>query len=423
MLDSGSNQYLYFAFPGTDNNTHIAKKNSDGTQLWVKEYPGFYFKRGYRNTQMSKDESVIRILGESLSNIIQFIEISTSDGAVTSAYETIGSNRMASFWHQSNIDCSNTTNTICYYIGRGSATLAYTLSKFDFSSPGTIALLDPDSFQSVYTSVAVLSDNEVLVTGIYSTSAVDEHFFFKLNFTAETYDWTIQTAPNEEAFGGNFDRYTISFLNDAFTQFYTIFRQVTTSVIFILNPDTGSLIGVKHISYPESITDSRTTSSAKLSDNQILLTFLSSDGGSQFVDIINSDTWEKTSYISANIYLFGSSPIFNTDQVILLYAETSSDSFFTLQASYDKLHFTELFNQSTHTLTDITSNYTLNAYSNTLAAISETTTSLTITPTNATLNVNSDKSYKVKVNIFSQNHETYTRVVNTTASIGPLGYD
>ena len=224
MLDSSSNQYLYFAFPGTDNNTHIAKKSSDGTQLWVKEYPGFYFKRGYRNTQMSKDESVIRILGESLSDIIQFIEISTSDGAVTSAYETTGSNRMASFWHQSNIDCSNTTNTICYYIGRGSATLAYTLSKFDFSSPGTIALLDPDSFTSVYTSVAVLSDNEVLVTGIDTTPAVDEHFFFKLNFTAETYDWTIQTAPNEEAFGGNFDRYTISFLSDAFTQFYTIFR-------------------------------------------------------------------------------------------------------------------------------------------------------------------------------------------------------
>ena len=75
-----------------------------------------------------------------------------------------------------------------------------------------------------------------------------------------------------------------------------------------------------------------------------------------------------------------------------------------------------MFVQSSNTLTDVTSNYTFTDFTFTLNQNPETAGTLTVTVNDATLNTNSDKSYKVNANVFSQNTETYTGIVNTTAS-------
>ena len=104
LTDSSMNQYFIFGFIGNDHNTHIAKRNLDGTQLWVKEYSGFYLKSLYDDAQMSLNESTIRILGESVDNKLQIMEVLTSDGAMTSAYQTAGILEYPTEVFQVNID-------------------------------------------------------------------------------------------------------------------------------------------------------------------------------------------------------------------------------------------------------------------------------------------------------------------------------
>ena len=53
---------------------------------------------------MSLNESTIRILGESVDNKLQIMEVLTSDGAMTSAYQTAGILEYPTEVFQVNID-------------------------------------------------------------------------------------------------------------------------------------------------------------------------------------------------------------------------------------------------------------------------------------------------------------------------------
>ena len=232
----------------------------------------------------------------------------------------------------------------------------------------------------------------------------------------------------EDSFSTKLRKRTYAHLNDDYTKYYAYFQQEASSVILVLNPSNGNLTEAKHIAYPEAI-DGRDTATfaGKFSQNKILMSISSTSPSYHFLDIIDTDTWERNSYSTSNLYvLYGASTIFNTNQIILSYAFvptlTSIDRF-TIQAAYDKLHLTEMFVQSSNTLTDVTSNYTFTDFTFTLNQNPETAATLTVTVNDATLNTNSDKSYKVNANVFSQNTETYTGTVNTTASIGPVQYD
>lgn len=368
------------------------------------------------------NESSIRIIGESLSNKIQFIEVFSTNGSVANAYESTGSNRLTRYKFQSNIDCSSNTDEICYYIARGTFTSPLYITKFDFSSPNMLTYAGGGS-QIIFTTVNALNDEEVVVAGFNKAPSIDEHFFFRLNFASHTYIWKFQTAPLENAFSSNSARATFSHFNDAFTKFYSIFQQNTSSIITVLDPANGNLTEVKHIAYPQSLSASHSPFCGKISSNQIIVAFLSSAYDYHFLDIINTETWEHISYTSTYLVLRAASPIFNSNKIYLTYGLSSTADMFTLQAAYDKLHLTELFSQSIHTITDVTTNYTIESYADTLTQGSESVQSLTITAADSDLASNSDKTYKVTVNVFSDNLETYNGTVNDTRIIGPLKFD
>ena len=352
------------------------------------------------------------------------MEISTANGSITNAYQTTGSNRIPIGSLNSNIECSSNTSSICYLITRGTFSISSHITKYDFSTPTAISYLNGGTL--VYkTSVNVLGDDDIIVAGINRNPSIGEHFFFRLNYTAGTYSWSFQMAPYEDAFS-SLDRSTMSHLNDGLTKYFSIYRQIKigSSVIIVLDPANGNLTEVKLIGYPDSSLDnSELAVGGKLSNNQILVTYSSASPSHHYIDIINTDTWELISYSSTYLILYSHTIIFNSDQIILSYGEAYLSDLFSLQTAYDKLHLTEVYNLSTHNLTDITSNYTKETYTDTLTTGSETAQTITVTVNNATLTSDSDKSYKVNVNIFSDSMETYNGTVNDTTSFGPLQFD
>ena len=422
MVDSSSNQYLYFALTGDDKNIHLAKRSSNGTELWVKEYSGFYSVLSKKITFLSEDESIIRILGESLTDKMQFTEISTVNGSVLNSYVTTGSSRLTTFSYQSNLDCSKVTKTVCYYIARASSSTPHYISKVDFSSLSTINHFSviPTNF---LTNIHAINDIEAIIASFDKEFTNALHCFYRFNFTLGDFVWEFRTTPLEVSFNVDEGRSTFSHLNDALTKYYSIYQQNASSVIFVLNPADGNLTEVKHITYPQSVTGSQPTYCGRLSDNQIIVSFSSTGYDYQFIDIINTDTWEQISYSSTYLILISASPIFNSNQVILSFGTSSTAGLFSMQAAYDMLNFTEVFTQSTHNLTDVTSNYTIMDFDDNFNTGSESAQALTITAANATLDTDTDKSYKVNVNIFSDSMETYNGTVNDTTPIGPLKFD
>ena len=85
--------------------------------------------------------------------------------------------------------------------------------------------------------------------------------------------------------------------------------------------------------------------------------------------------------------------------MIFDYSTTRFD--FTMIANYDKLHYTELFNQMSITLEEITSKFTINSLSVTQSSSSDTPSSLNIIPTTQNFETDTARSYKVIANIHS----------------------
>ena len=102
--------------------------------------------------------------------------------------------------------------------------------------------------------------------------------------------------------------------------------------------------------------------------------------------------------------------------MIFDYSTTRFD--FTMIANYDKLHYTELFNQMSITLEEITSNFTINSLSVTQSSSSDTPSSLNIIPTTQNFETDTARSYKVIANIHSLSTVTYNATVNTTTTMG-----
>ena len=147
----------------------------------------------------------------------------------------------------------------------------------------------------------------------------------------------------EDAFTDYDRKDTYSFLNDDFSKYFAIFQQTTSSVVLAINSTNGSLMEAKRITYPEaSISNTSTSYCGKLSDNKLLVSFLSTNDY-HYIDILNTDNWDQLSYnTTGNRILYKASPIFNTDQVALFYGGATN---FRLQTAYNKLNYTEIFTQ------------------------------------------------------------------------------
>ena len=79
--------------------------------------------------------------------------------------------------------------------------------------------------------------------------------------------------------------------------------------------------------------------------------------------------------------------------------------------------------RSTNTLTDVSNNYTFVNFTSSHTDGSDTTELKTISLSDRNLTKDTQKSYEVTVNIFSQDVEVYNHTVNTSATIGPLNFD
>ena len=113
-----------------------------------------------------------------------------------------------------------------------------------------------------------------------------------------------------------------------------------SSVVIVLNSSSGSLIEARHIAYPATLADSTNSYCAKLSNSRILVSFTSSDP-IHYIDILDTDTWEQSSYTSTKISSFYKvSPLYDSDLISLSYGATN---YFKLKVAYDRLNLTEVY--------------------------------------------------------------------------------
>ena len=67
VIDSSANRYPIYS-TGFRQNIFITKINPDGTHEWSREYPGLLIKQRSFSTQVSNDQSTLRMLGDEQDN-------------------------------------------------------------------------------------------------------------------------------------------------------------------------------------------------------------------------------------------------------------------------------------------------------------------------------------------------------------------
>ena len=98
--------------------------------------------------------------------------------------------------HKSNMECTGTSDSICYTLARFSGALYPLIYRNVFSN------LNSGSNDLVrYTTTIHLSsintivDEELIVAGFDKSSSPHAHIFFRINMTAETQSWAKTVAP------------------------------------------------------------------------------------------------------------------------------------------------------------------------------------------------------------------------------------
>ena len=67
--------------------------------------------------------------------------------------------------------------------------------------------------------------------------------------------------------------------------------------------------------------------------------------------------------------------------------------------------------------------FNFSSFSLTQTLGTDSTSNLTIAPTTPNIETDTDKTYKVTANVYSNQIVTYNETVNTTAIFGPIGFD
>ena len=132
-------------------------------------------------------------------------------------------------------------------------------------------------------------------------------------------------------------------MNDALTKFTAIKQLVESTFMVVLNATNGDMLTAKEFQYPSlTLTSFQIFASGKISDDKTIISARTDD--SHLLTVVNTATWVANTFYAAgsSINLYSFVPLFNTDQIILIYYITNSHSF-TLQTAYDKLDKTEMF--------------------------------------------------------------------------------
>ena len=129
------------------------------------------------------------------------------------------------------------------------------------------------------------------------------------------------------------------------SKYFAIVQLETTIFVADFDPANGNLNEAREIAFPSlTFTSQELNAGGAASDNMLVCSTLTSSSQYHIITFINTDSWTLTSFKASggSITLLGFSEFFNTDQIVLAYDKDSSE-FFSIQASYDKLNYTELY--------------------------------------------------------------------------------
>ena len=138
-------------------------------------------------------------------------------------------------------------------------------------------------------------------------------------------------------------RNSYNYLNDDSTKYFSLNRGNVTFNIIVLDPSNGSHITTKIVTSPITYI-AFPRANGRFSNNLMLIHVpqISPSDGDNLI-LVNTEDWSVTTYVSSTFrQLYNYSPIFDTDQIMLLLWDIEF-GFFTLQTAYDKLDKTEFY--------------------------------------------------------------------------------
>ena len=218
-VDSNLTKYLLYSPDDTYQNVHLTKILSNGTYEWSKEYPGLFILPDFQMTQMSNDESNIKLIGSSSSGAGQMAQISTADGTLSTAIQFSRSLEITSSSFNSQLKCSKTTDSMCFFIGRTSSDATdHRVWKFDFDAPTIVNITDPDNANFKLQTIDALDDDNFLIAGFDTGSSPHKHIFYSANISSTTVNWGTQMDALEDIFASTAKARLYSYINNANTK-------------------------------------------------------------------------------------------------------------------------------------------------------------------------------------------------------------
>ena len=347
--------------------------------------------------------------------------INTTDGSILNS-NTCGTLRFTDDSYQTALSCSSNTSTICYFIAQnGSDSSDHMACKVDFTNTTQVSTADPDG-DIHHSSITALDDESVVFGGFNAGSSPRQFLFIKNNFNDSSDSWKTGSEIFGSTYNFNSTRAMFSALNDDSNRLINIMQTDLAPIVILLNPADGSLIDAKKVEYNLTYSSGALQASGKVSNNTIMVSYVGYSPNVSPLVFINTETWELTSYLSrVFIVPSGFTPLFNTNQIIML-VQTSTPEYFTLQADYDKLNATELFEAATYTLSDVNSSFGFSEPHIPYTNAGEATNSLDPTLSDPTFATDANKTYDVTANIYSTSVATLEGNVSST-SLGPVEFD
>ena len=146
----------------------------------------------------------------------------------------------------------------------------------------------------------------------------------------------------DNLYSDKLNRNSYNYLNDDSTKYFSLNRGNVTFNIIVLDPSNGSHITTKIVT-PQLSNFFDPYANGRFSNNLMLIYVPQTSPSGDNVILVNTEDWSVTTYVSSTFrFLFNYSPIFDTDQIMLLLSDDSLGGF-TLQTAYDKLDKTEFY--------------------------------------------------------------------------------
>ena len=312
-------------------------------------------------------------------------------------------------------------SSLCFIITFvNSAAGAPRFGRIDFSSLTEINYTTPSALIR-YTSVAAVDDTDAIYAGYDTSSSPHKLVYVAGDIANAQYSWGKETNTADDIYGTTRNRRIYSYVNSDSSKYVSIMAQLSSALIVVLNPSTGDVIDVRQLTFSTTFTNMELFANGKVSDNMIVVSLIVSSENSNLMSFVNTDTWESTGYkASSSLQLSGFSPLFNTNQIVLLM--TDKANYWSLQAGYDTFNYTELFITTTDTIADVSTSFNFTSKVGSLTVGTEATVSNSLSNSTSTFVADNDLTYKATVNIFNSSAASVSGTTDDTA-LGPLQFN